>query len=562
LLLQVADTLGPALRLPEWFQSGVAFVVILGFLPAIIFAWAFELTPDGVKREREVDRAVSMTPQTGQKLNLAIIVLLAIAVVYFAADKYSAGDVPTQGTGIVTNSANPSIAVLPFVNMSDDQGNEFFADGITEELLNLLAKIPELDVTSRSSAFAFKGKEIDIPTVANKLNVEHILEGSVRKSGVTVRITAQLIEADTDRHMWSETYDRELTDIFAIQDEIARKVVDVLQVTLLGKAPASRETDAEAYSLYLEGLHFLELDGDDDWPKAQELFEKALQIDPNYSPAMYGAARAIREQANAGYIDLDDGTGQARAIATKAVGLDPTLAEAWALLSHIELVYDWNWDEARVLAQKALTLDSNNPIALEEMARYEQVAGHLDRSLAYRIEALKLDPLNALRLTALGMTYFYLEDYQKAADVYRRNISLNPNTHGINNLLAVVLIRDGDLDGARAALDREPDQTARNFGTALLSHAAGQHEAAKAATQYIIDNRGVPYGYQIAELLSYQGRLDEAFEWLEISFNNHDGGMSYLLIDPLLKPLHDDPRWRPLLERMNLLNYWDAMPRN
>ncbi|MDH5622278.1 MAG: adenylyl cyclase, partial [Gammaproteobacteria bacterium] len=283
LLLQVADTLGPALRLPEWFQSGVAFVVILGFLPAVIFAWAFELTPEGVKREREVDRSQSITPQTGQKLNFAIIALLALAVVYFAVDKFVLTDAPGTATSTVQRSVNPSIAVLPFVNMSDDQSNEYFADGITEELLNLLAKIPELDVTSRSSAFAFKGKDIDIPTVAGKLNVDHVLEGSVRKSGVTVRITAQLIEAGTDKHMWSETYDRELTDIFAIQDEIAKEVVDVLQVTLLGKAPESRATDAEAYSLYLEGLHYLELDGEDDWRKAQLLFEDALQIDPSYA---------------------------------------------------------------------------------------------------------------------------------------------------------------------------------------------------------------------------------------------------------------------------------------
>jgi TolB-like protein len=223
LLLQVGDTLGPALRLPEWFQSGVAYVLILGFPIAIIFAWAFELTPDGVKREKHVDRTESITHETGQKLNYTIIGLLIAALAYFALDKFV---FEHDHEVIETHAGEPSIAVLPFANMSDDASNEFFADGITEELLNLLAKIPELEVTSRTSAFQFKGKETDIPTVARLLGVDHVLEGSVRKSGMKVRITAQLIDADTDKHVWSETYDRELDDIFAIQDEIARKVVD------------------------------------------------------------------------------------------------------------------------------------------------------------------------------------------------------------------------------------------------------------------------------------------------------------------------------------------------
>ncbi len=201
LLLQISDTLVPALHLPEWFNSGIALLLILGFPIAIIFAWAFEMTPDGVKREREVDRSNSITSKTGQKLNLAIILSLAIAVVYFATDKFALRDDPATTEEVVATSVHPSIAVLPFVNMSDDASNEFFADGITEELLNLLAKIPQLDVTSRSSAFAFKGKDIDIPDVAEKLNVNHVLEGSVRKSGIKVRITAQLIDAETDKHM-------------------------------------------------------------------------------------------------------------------------------------------------------------------------------------------------------------------------------------------------------------------------------------------------------------------------------------------------------------------------
>ncbi len=333
LLLQVGDTLGPALRLPEWFQSGVAYVLILGFPIAIIFAWAFELTPDGVKREKHVDRTESITHETGQKLNYTIIGLLIAALAYFALDKFV---FEHDHEVIETHAGEPSIAVLPFANMSDDASNEFFADGITEELLNLLAKIPELEVTSRTSAFQFKGKEIDIPTVARLLGVDHVLEGSVRKSGMKVRITAQLIDAGTDKHVWSETYDRELDDIFAIQDEIARKVVDELHLTLLGEVPKVRPTNTEAYSLYLEGLHYLDLDGPEHWPRAQVLFEKALEIDPEYAPAWFGKAQAIRETANWGNYELAEGTRLARQWSERALELDPALTEAWALLAHLK----------------------------------------------------------------------------------------------------------------------------------------------------------------------------------------------------------------------------------
>ena len=559
LLLQVADTLVPALHLPEWFTSGIALLLILGFPISIIFAWAFEMTPEGVKREREVDRSQSITPQTGQKLNITIIVLLAFAVAYFATDKFLLQDRQPPVDEVVQTSVNPSIAVLPFVNMSDDASNEFFADGITEELLNLLAKIPELDVTSRSSAFAFKGKDIDIPEVAAKLNVEHVLEGSVRKSGVKVRITAQLIDADTDKHMWSETYDRELTDVFAIQDEIAKKVVDVLQVTLLGRAPKSQETDAEAYSLYLEGMHYLELDGLEDWPKAQRLFEQVLAIDSDYAPAVLGLSTAVREQANFGLIDLNDGTNRARDLAMRAIEIDPLLAGAWAMLGHIQLVFEWDWAGARELAERAYSINPNNPDALALMGRVAQVNGDLDLALEYRLEALRHDPLSQILLTEVANTYFYRQEYALAIPYVERNIELNPDGAGLQTSLAIFNLFLGDADKAEAILQREVEELNRNYGVASVYHALGRTAEATKALQYIIDEHGIPLGFQIAELYAFQGMPDKAFEWLEISIDNDDGGMTYLLIDPYLVSLHDDPRWIKLVDRMDMRSNWEAM---
>ncbi|NCF73091.1 MAG: hypothetical protein GWP67_06265 [Gammaproteobacteria bacterium] len=559
LLLQVADTLVPALHLPEWFISGIALLLILGFPIAIIFAWAFEMTPDGVKREREVDRSQSITPQTGQKLNITIIVLLAVAVAYFATDKFLLQDRQPPVDEVVQTSVNPSIAVLPFVNMSDDASNEFFADGITEELLNLLAKIPELDVTSRSSAFAFKGKDIDIPDVADKLNVDHVLEGSVRKSGVKIRITAQLIDAHTDKHMWSETYDRELTDIFAIQDEIAKEVVDVLQVTLLGAAPTVKETDTRAYALYLEGLHYLDLDRSETWAKAMELFEEALAIDPLYAPAWFGKARAMREMANFGDADIDEGTELARQWASHATELDPSLSEAWALLAHISLIYDWDWTTAQELIDRALQEGPNNPASLGEAAMLEQTLGRLDRSLEYKQRALSLDPLSQIRIREAGIGHWWNQDYEKANELFSKNAELYPDNAWPGDIV-VTRIMQGRLGEAEELTDALADQPyLRNFIGAYVYQAVGREEEAAAATQWIIGFRGVPLSYQVAEMYAWQGNPDKAFEWLDTGFETRDGGMSYLLVDPWLESLHDDPRWRVLLTKMNLLEYWDEM---
>jgi len=560
LLLQVGDTLGPALRLPDWFQSGVAYVLILGFPIAIIFAWAFEMTPEGVKRERDVDRTQSITHETGQKLNYTIIGLLLAAVAYFALDKFVFEH--DHEEVVATEAGEPSIAVLPFANMSDDASNEFFADGITEELLNLLAKIPELEVTSRTSAFQFKDKEVDIPTIAEQLGVEHVLEGSVRKSGMTVRITAQLIDADTDKHLWSETYDRELDDIFAIQDEIARKVVDELHVTLLGEAPKTTQTDPEAYAMYLEGLHYLDLDGLEYWPRAIELFEAVIDIDPAYAPAWYGRARAIREMANFGMMDLDEGTALARKWTEHALTLDPELAEAWALLARFALIYEWDWTAARELIDRALLAGPNNPDVLEMAARYHQTLGQIDKMIEYSDKAVSQDPLSKVRLEYAGDAYSFAGNWDRSLEFYRKNEDVHGRDAWPGDAL-VPLMMQGRYDEAAErtdALTTWDNEVYFQVVSAFTLYPVGRHHEAAAGLEWVIENLGTAFSYQIAQIYTIHENPDEAFEWLETGYEIRDGGMTYLLLDPFLEPLHDDPRWRPLLEKMNLLEYWDAMP--
>jgi len=298
LLLQVSDTLVPALRLPEWFHSGVALLLILGFPVALLFAWAFEMTPDGLKKERDIDQSQSIAKVAGRKLDFVIIGLLVVALGYFGYDKFvldpqrdavvleSAGQQNADTTAEFVQidqpaeSAQPSIAVLAFVNMSDDSGNEYFSEGLSEELLNLLVKIPELKVAARTSSFSYKDKDVSVAQIGVELNVTHILEGSVRKAGNHVRITAQLIKADDGFHLWSETFDRALDDIFVIQDEIAKAIVAELKVNLFGTMPVVRKTDPEVYSLYLQGNYFGSLRGAENLEKAVVALKQALAIDP------------------------------------------------------------------------------------------------------------------------------------------------------------------------------------------------------------------------------------------------------------------------------------------
>jgi len=251
-LLQIVDVITPLLELPEWAPKLIFVILAIGFFPALIFAWAFELTPEGLKREKEVDRSESITDQTGKRLNRMIIGVLGVAVVLLLVDRFVGSGSPVAPEVVATGSK--SIAVLPFVNMSSDNEQEYFSDGITEEILNSLAAVKELKVAGRTSSFAFKGQNDDLRKIGDTLGVDHILEGSVRKAGATVRITAQLIQVDDGFHMWSDTYDRELTDVFAIQEEIATEILKQLRATLLDEelqAFEMQRTDPEVYDLYL-----------------------------------------------------------------------------------------------------------------------------------------------------------------------------------------------------------------------------------------------------------------------------------------------------------------------
>ncbi len=405
-IIQIVETISGPLGLPEWTEAFFIVLLAAGLPVALVFAWAFELTPDGMKKTREVEKESSVTHETGRKLNFAIIGALVVALAF---SLFGRGLIPGAGTEepveeiTTTEARGTSIAVLPFVDMSPQGDQEYFSDGISEELLNVLARVPELRVAARTSSFQFKGQNLDIPLVAEQLNVEHVLEGSVRKSGNRIRITAQLIEADSGYHLWSENYDRELVDIFGIQDEISHAIVAALSATLGIEQEQAPETgigtSPEAYNVYLLGQHLIRNRTKGDIEAAIPQFQKAIELDPDYAPAHASLALATyllsRTGSTYGDLPVEEALAAARPHAERALELDPNSADANAVTGLL-LYADNDAEEAEPYFERALEINpSHNDVrnwyssALTGMERY-------DEALAVITDAFRLDPLSNL----------------------------------------------------------------------------------------------------------------------------------------------------------------------
>ena len=398
LILQIGDTLGPALRLPEAVNTALAFFLILGFPLAIFFAWAFELTPEGLKKEKDVDRSQSITHITGRKIDYFVIAALVLALGFFAFDKFALGPSRQAAEPGTTEAADKSIAVLAFVNMSDDAGNEYFSDGISEELLNVLAKIPGLRVAARTSSFQFKGENRDIIDIGKQLNVAMVLEGSVRKAGLQLRITAQLVDARSGFHLWSETYDRKLEDIFTVQDEISAAIVNALKEHLgfqVEAAPtAISAANTDAHDAYLRGRYLVAQRTVASVEGAVREFEKAIALDPDYALAHAELATATLHLAHYDALTLDEAIATATLHAERAIALDPTLAEAHAAKGYLSWRQE-NPEEALTHFRQAIQINPNYSDVYNWMAGVlNEDIGRYNEGIAAFEMAVRLNPLS------------------------------------------------------------------------------------------------------------------------------------------------------------------------
>jgi adenylate cyclase len=506
LLTEVAGTLFPVFGIPDW---GIRFMVIvfaLGFVPALIISWAYELTPEGLKREQDVVRDASITHLTAKRLDGITIGLIVVALAFLLADRFwlsprfaqqaavpaevVTGTVQTSGPELAESQYPPnSIAVLPFVNMSNNPGNEYFSDGLSEELLNLLTRIPELRVAARTSSFSFKDQKLEILEIAERLKVAHVLEGSVRKAGNQVRITAQLIKSDDGYNLWSESYDRTLDDIFAIQDEIAAEVVARLKVTLLGDVPKAEETDPEAYALYLQARH-LSHQGTPrarDWEQSSALYQKALAIDPNYAIAWSGLAVIYIMQAGWGERPLDEGFTLAREALNQALALNPVYAPAHAYLSIITSLYDRDLEATARHLERALALEPTNPEILAEVADLGAKLGRLGEAIAMMEYVVNRDPINPVYHAYLGFFYLWARRLDEAIDSFRTALALSPGYRAVHYRIGVALLLKGESQAALTEMQQEQLGSKRLEGEVIAHHALGQTVASNAALAELID---------------------------------------------------------------------------
>ena len=395
-----------------------------------------------------------------------------------------------------------------------------------------------------------KGKNEDLRTHGEKLNVDTILEGSVRKEGRRVRITAQLIKTADGFHLWSNTYDRQLNDIFAVQDDIARSVAASLKVALLGeKRGPSQGKNVEVYNAFLQGRYFYERGDKESLQRSVSYYEQAVQLDPNYARAWAGLADARASQAGPGYIPLDQGYRSALEAAQRSLALDANLADAHAALASIKWVYEWDWASADASFQRALALEPGNARALDGAAQLARTLGRFEEAFALDRRAVELDPLSASAYKNLGVHAYYAGRLGDALNALKKVLDLNPENPQIHEVLGRVLLAQGRLPQALAEMERESDPSWRPFGLAIANHALGNKKESDEATAEFVAKNHDGGAYQIAEIYAFRGEADQAFEWLDRAYNQRDSGLVFFKGDPLLNNLERDSRYHAFLKK-------------
>jgi len=555
IVAQVAELALDSFGSPAWVIKTLLLLLALGLPLAIFFSWAFEITPDGVKKEKDVDRSQSITPRTGRKLDLTIIGLLVVALAFVVVDNYVLDRSILDGAPVQTDMV--SIAVLPFVNMSNDPDQEYFSDGISEELLNLLAKIPEFQVAGRTSSFTFKGKNQDLRDIGQTLGVENILEGSVRKSADQVRITAQLVKAGDGFHLWSETYDRTLDDIFAVQDEIAGEVVTALKVKLLGGTETVPTAQADirngaSYDAYLKGLFYYNKSGDENLSKAAGYMQEAVDLAPQSALAWAGLSRALAGHAGQAVADPAELVIRAREAAYKALALDANLPDAHLAMADLKNQWDWDWAGAETAANHVLALRPGDLDAQMILVELRVAFNQLEQAEHVVRAVLAKDPLNTRHPRMLVRILYYLQRYDEALQLAESELESDSHMPYIRSWMAAILTSQGRASEALQYAKSEPVLFARLFGLAVAHHALGNLEEATAAQLQLDETYGANASSQQAIIFASWGEQDTALDWLEIAVTHHDPGIVDIKSDISLATLRGHPRYEALLRKMNL----------
>ena len=586
-LLQATDFALDLVSAPNWVMQVFFIAALVGLPIVLIVAWVFEMTPDGIKRESEIDRSESLTQGTGRKLDRTIIIFLAFAVVLLLADRFlkrenHATPAPVVVAEETTNKPGAtqdsirSVAVLPFVNMSSDPEQEYFSDGLAEELLNRLAKNEQLHVAARTSSFQFKGQNRDVGEIGRQLKVDHVLEGSVRKSGNRLRITAQLIQVDSGYHLWSETYEREIDDIFAIQDDISTAITSALEAELgmTHKAEESQPTDSlEAYQLYLRGRFLLAKRGGGNMLKANEFFEQALDLDPEFSKAW--SSMAFNSSLLVAYtnrVTAEQMFEKTKNAFSQAIRLNPLDAEAYMAFGRVLAGYARDWKAARKNFEMAFQLGPNNNHVLNLYADFLEIMGEYDRAIELERRALKLDPLSAVHASDLAFKLGITGRSEEAIIFARTSMTLAPDSLDRRDPLVWTLIRLGQFAEARSLIEStsesikagSDDRELISYWWAVYFFEKGETENLRDVVMRIIktinENPDEPSIWWLGNVAFFSWWLDgeaAAIPWLEKAYLARDESLYFSDFFYLPERMSQDPAWLEFWAKPDLQELFD-----
>lgn len=572
LVIQVVETIFPAFGFGDEAVRIVVIVLGVAFVPVLVLAWVFEWTPQGLKKDADVDRGMAATAGAYKNFDRVVMAILAIAVGFFAFDKFvldparDAAQIESarqEGRTEATVEAygEQSIAVIPFLNLSSDPEQAFFADGVAEEVLNLLAKIPELRVISRSSSFTFRGPDLNVPEIAEKLNVTHILEGSVRAAGNRIRITAQLIEAQSDTHLWSETYDRTLDDLFAVQDEIAENIVENLHIELVGPIPKARRTDPRALAMLIQAKQiFYDSTTQESYGDAADrmdaLLEAALEIDPKFTDAMFWKGFADWARVTEGDISYEEYRRRMDQMDEAVLAIEPEHAgvlwgQAWS-----KAFRDVDYRAAAPLFERAYRSAPNDSEMLRQVGRFASMIERFDISTPLYERAVSLDPLCTMCLYHLSRNYMYAREWDEAEDARERFLLIGGGGGYYN--YGTIKLMQGDAEAALENYKRHKGDGQERAGISMALYALGRNEESDAVLASLIESGDERWSADVAAAFAFRKNRDAAFEWLEKALAMeqlpHNGRLQliYLLSEPLLQNLHDDPRWEEFREKVGV----------
>jgi TolB-like protein/Tfp pilus assembly protein PilF len=546
-IIEAAGEIFPRVGVPDWAVTLVVWLALLGFPVAVVLAWAFESSPEGMKRTQEASSAeidAILSAPASQRWRSGILALIGAAVLLVGAWYAGRQSAPAGGdAGLVA-----SIAVLPFADMSPNKDQVYFSDGISEELLNLLARIPELHVAARTSSFSFRDQSLEVTEIADRLNVAHVLEGSVRWSGDQVRITAQLIRAHDGFHLWSVSWDRPADDIFAIQDEIAEDVVEQLKISLLGEVPTADVIAPEAYALFLQARQLGHQFTPPSLEQSNRLYQQALEIDPEYAAAWAGLAGNYVQQGRFVFRPINEAFRLGVEAAERALAIDPDNASAYVRLSRVAMQSDNDLAAAARHLERALALAPNDLDVISDAGSLLRALGRRDESIPLAEYVVSRDPVNPSALSRLGFAYIGAGRPDEALASFRKAESLFPGRTGSRQSIGQALLDMGEPEAALVEMRQETFEPFRLIGLAWAHHALGQAAESDSALAQLIDKYEEGWAYNIAYVLARRGESDRAFEWLDKAVEYKDTGLDQIPGNTLFTNLHDDLRWLPFLE--------------